>query len=242
MPSKQNKTKKTKATPAEQVAAFRAVSDQLAEAGPRLEHLLSEPWPDWFTHVVLRFARIVMPEMLDAAKERDWERMAGHIAGSEALLRDALLECNGLEEIRKLEHPIWKTMGDELEEFAGPEGERIKKTMQAATDLPTGHAGTFFSAYGKAIADEAPVDMFERWASSTTATICFSLIVLRPFIEKRHFKNISEVIAMSIRWREAAGDQTFKNLEVRGSYEAQFRKICSQAKLKLARRGRPPGK
>lgn len=224
------------------MAAFRAISDEMAEVGPRLEPLLREPWPDWLTHVVLRFSRIVMPEVQEAAKQCDWERMAGHIAGSETLLRDALLECDGIEEIRKLKDPIWKTIVDELEEFAGPEVERIKKTMQAATELSAEHGSNFFGAYSKAIKDEAPGEMLERWNSSTTAWICFHLICMRPFIEKRHFKNISEVVQMSIRWREAAGEETFKNLEVRGSYEAQFRKICSQAKLRLAPRGRPSGK
>ena len=151
--SSKAKKPKEQVTPKKHLAAFRAISDELAASGPRLEVLLREPWPGWFEHVVLRFARIGMPEFQEAAKQRDWERMAGHIAGSESLLRDVFLECNGIEEIRKLKRPIWKTLGDELEEFAGPEAEKIKKTMQAATELPAEHAGNFFAAYGQAIKD-----------------------------------------------------------------------------------------
>jgi len=237
------KRKKGKA-PAEShensVKRFREIADALAQDTPAFAQVFAEPWPDWMIKLAIRFTNIAAPQIIDAAKRGDDEFMHGQVVAAEMQMVDQLKEFNVVSEIEKLGDSRWNFMVEQLEILAGPEAKRLRAVKQAAADLPSAHSASFYESLGDGLIRNVLVDTVERIDSSTTASICLFVIMLRVPIENRQFKNVTQLAELFLKLRELAVRMPAEKLAVRASITAQFRKICSEAGLKLSKRGRPP--
>ncbi|MDR3406622.1 MAG: hypothetical protein P4L99_29320 [Chthoniobacter sp.] len=245
MSPKKHKKKKAAASgsaPKSSVEAFREVADRLASDTPAFEAVFAEPWPDWMVKMAIQFSRISAPEVMKAAKTGDDEKMFGHIAAAESQMVDLLKELKVIEQLKAENDPRWKFMEEQLEIVAGPEAARINETLKAAADLPLQHGGSFFKAYGDGLANGAFEQTLDRVNSSTTAQICMFTMMQRLAIEKKVFKNVTQLAEVFLKLKELTGEIAAEKLAVRASITAQFRKICSEAGLKLSSRGRPSNK
>jgi hypothetical protein len=239
---KKRKTTSPDAQPKSGVENFREIADQLATEAPAFDAIVADPWPSWMNEIARVFTRIVAPEVMKAANNRDDEMMYGHVSATVSQMIDAIREGQIVEEMRKLDNPQLKVIEDQLAIIVGPEAGRINNTLKAAADLPLSNSASFYKAYADGLANGALDNFFDRINSSTTASICFFILMLRGEIEKGSFKNVTQLAELYLQVQAIAGDGSAKNADLRSNIIAQFRKICSTAKLKLTSRGRPSGK
>ena len=236
---KRKNSKAPDASHNESVEAFRALADTLATETPAFAETFAEPWPDWMCKMGVRITRIVAPQIIEAAKRGDDEFMFGQVVAAEMLMVELLEKMDVIREIRKLNEPCWGFILEQLAIIGGPEANRLKAVKKAAADLPVKHSASFFKSVGDGLKKNVLDDSLERTSSSTTVLICFFLMVHRVPIEKRAFKNVTQLAERFLKLRELLGEMPAEKEAIRASIMAQFRKICSEAGLKLSPRGRP---
>jgi hypothetical protein len=218
---------------------FTRIADELASGQGLFAAHLAEPWPQWFKNVVARFTRVFAPDFtLKDFVERP-EHVYGHVAAFELILAKAAQEIN-LDEIpdRKEFRPIKRA----LERFRTDEFAQISKTVAAAHELPAKQMTTFFTAYGDGLRTDTAGYGINRLEDSKTVQICFFLMCMRPWIEAKKVSTVTELFKWYMKFQEldeTAKDFFKKNPASLVSLRAQFRKICSEDKVKLRGRGRP---
>lgn len=188
----------------------------------------------------VRLTRIAAPQIIEAAKRGDDEFMIGQVVAAEMLMVEALKILDVIREIQKLNDPTWDFMLEQLAIIGGPEAKRLKAVKNAAADLPVEHSASVFKSLGDGLKKNVFDDLLERTSSSTTVLICFFVMAHRVPIEKRVFKNVTQLAERFLKLRELVGEMPAEKEAVRASIMAQFRKICSQDGLKISTRGRPP--
>lgn len=223
--------------------AFLAAADQMGEHESMFDAFCVEPWPGWFLKVVLRMGQVFAPELRPTDLREHPERFFAIVAGVNLSLIKAAEE---LDLTQLPDEPICNLVRKELELIKTDETARFKETQNRAVDLPGYEAMGFSVALGETVKKETAFKSIERLGEVTTAGICLFLIFSRQQIESGTFRNVTELWNCFLQLRiisEGNGSDFYeKNPEVRKSLEAQFRKICSQCDVKLAKRGRPSKK
>jgi len=100
----------------------------------------------------------------------------------------------------------------------------------------------FYEAYAQSVRKNSTKQSLQRLEDSNTAKICFFLLCMRPHIEARKFRSVSELVSLFIRIEELDSERKRflkENDAARRSLEGQFRDICSEDGLKLRTKGRP---
>lgn len=199
----------------------------------------AEPWPEWFTNVAFRMARIIAPGL----KKEDVKERPEYFEGQAAALLSPLIKAaQGINLDELPDHPVLNIVKQGLLSVRTQGLADYQEVLSAASQLPAEESASFFGAYGDGLKKDASGYGLERFGDSNTAVICLFLLFMRPLIDGRKVRTVTELFDLFMQVHEIVPSEKeyfAKNPLVRKSLEAQFRKICSQDKVKLAGKGRP---
>ena len=199
----------------------------------------AEPFPDWFEGVALRFARVFVPELRFRDVVENPERFFGYVAGYAADLLDRAKNVK-LSEIPRGKN--WKLVRKEILAIRKNGPANLRRLKRAVAELPRRMESEFYDAYAQSVRKNSTKQSLQRLEDSNTAKICFFLLCMRPHIEARKFRSVSELVSLFIRMEELDSERKrfLKESDAaRRSLEGQFRDICSEDGLKLRTKGRP---
>ncbi len=215
-------------------------------AAEQLEHksvyspVFSEPFPDWCLKVVLRFARVFIPELRIRDVVENPEKFVGHMAGFVADLIDRAKKVR-LSELPRGKQ--WKLLRTEIMSIRRNGPQRLRHLKKAVAELPRRNESEFYRAYADMTRNDGVDRAVQRLNDSNTAKICFFVLCMRPHIEARRFRSVSDLGRAFMRLEQLDPERKkflSTNEDARLSLERQFRDICSEDGLKLRPRGRPP--
>ena len=223
----------------DEMQRFLDAANKLGASEGMFAKLDAEPWPEYFTNVALRMARVVAPDL----KKEDLKERPEHFHGICAALFVPLIhEAREVNLTEFPDDPLLNTIKHSLEYLQTEEFAQYRELLAAASNLPAEQTAAFFGAFGDGLKRDISVKGVERFGDNNTAFICLFLLIMRPLIEGKKVKTVTELFKLFMQLREAVpSEKEFfaKNPSVRKSLEAQFRKICSEDKVKLRGKGRP---
>jgi len=201
--------------------------------------IFAEPVPEWFERVTLRFARVFLPELRPRDVIENPEKFFGHVAGFVAELVEWAKRVK-LSEVPRGKR--WKLMRAEVLALRTVGPEKLRRLKRAVAELPRKFESEFYDAYAESVRNDSVKRALERLQDSNTAKICFFLLCMRPHIERRKFRTVSDLLSVFMRIEQLDPHRKkflCENEAARRSLEGQFRDICSEDGLKLHGRGQP---
>lgn len=214
-------------------------------AAERLEHesvysaVFADPFRDWCIQVVLRFARVFLPEL----KHRDVidspETFFGYVTAFVADLVERARRVK-LSEIPR--GKLGKLIRQEILSIRKVGPGRLRELKRAVAELPADAENKFYKAYVESIGNDSVTRALGRLNDSNTAKICFFLLCMRLHIEAKKFRSVSDLLRFFIKLEELDPERKaffYENPRALRSLEGQFRDICSEDGLRLRGKGRP---
>ena len=230
-----------------------AAFDEFTEAMTR------EPWPEWQTKLALRMARIYVPNLkLDDLRNKP-QVFFGYATAAqfemakigEVLNLSAFPESEYLDGIKKMiegkgvaqeitESELFGFVKEMREQVVNVLLPMLSDTITAAVSMPFKESIDFFVAFGDGLNRHVGWNALKRLGDTSTVKICMFIISQRPEIEAGKFKTVSELIRYYFHLCSKEGEEISQNaLAQREAFTGQFRQICKEDGVKLARRGRP---
>jgi len=194
---------------------------------------------DWTENVVMRFARVFMPELTVRDAREKPEKFFGYVAAFVSQLIELAKKVK-LSEIPRTK--FGKILRREILAIRTVGPGKLRRLKQVAAELPQIPETEFFTAYVESV-EKGTVDRaLNRLIDSNTAKICFFLLLMIPHIRARRFHSVSELLRVFMQIEELDEDRKKflkQNEGVRRTLEQQFRDICSEDGLRLRGKGRP---
>jgi hypothetical protein len=168
-------------------------------AAEKLEHksfysrVFAEPSPEWFDKIMLRFARVFVPELRCRDVVENPERFFGHVAGYAADLVDRAKNVKLAELPRGKQ---WKLVRNEILTIRKNGPGNLRRLKRAVAELPRQVESEFYDAYAQSVRKNSTKQSLQRLEDSNTARICFFLLCMRPHIEARKFRSVSELLSL----------------------------------------------
>jgi hypothetical protein len=214
-------------------------------AAERLEHdsvysaVFTDPFPDWCGQVVLRFARVFLPELKVRDVTERPETFFGHVA---AFVADLVERAKTVKLSEIPRGRLGKVIRQEILSIRKVGPERLRELKRVVAELPADAENKFYKAYVESVENDCVTRSLSRLDESNTAKICFFLLCMRVHIEAGKFRSVSELLRLYVKFEELDPQRkAFFEEKPRAlrNLEGQFRDICSEDGLKLRGKGRP---
>lgn len=214
-------------------------------AAKKLEHkslytpIFADPAPAWFDKIILRFARVFVPELRLRDVVENPEKFFGHVAAFAADVVERARRVR-VSEIPHGKH--WQLIRREIIAVRKNGPAKLRELKRVVAELPRDSESEFYGAYAESTQEGSVGRALQRLEQSNAAKICFFIICMRPHIEAKRFRTVTELLRAFMRLESLDPERKrfFQTNEAaRRSLKGQFRDICSEDGLKLHRRGQP---